>query len=173
MASRYSAMASSSFPWLQDVAEVGVGLGVVGLEPDRLAVLGDGLVELPLARRAMPRLMMDTRAVRPQRDGHREAVDGLRDLRRSGIQVGHPEVVVEPEVGRVLAEDRLEQREAPRRVEPRQGLEDVAEPRAELPPVLLASRRAAQAGRVAAGDRVADGGPSRVGLGRPGDRLQA
>ena len=43
-------MASSSFPWLaQGVAEVVVGDGVVGLESDRLAVLGDGLVQLPLA----------------------------------------------------------------------------------------------------------------------------
>ena len=43
-------MASSSFPWsLQGEAEVVVGRGVVGLEPDRLAVFGDGLVELPLA----------------------------------------------------------------------------------------------------------------------------
>ena len=32
----------------KDHAEVAVGLGVVGLEPDRLAVFGDGLVELPL-----------------------------------------------------------------------------------------------------------------------------
>ena len=37
-------------------AEVAVGLGVVGLEPDRLAVFGDGLVELPLVARALPRL---------------------------------------------------------------------------------------------------------------------
>ncbi len=33
-----------------------MGLGVVGLEPDRLAVFGDGLVELALVARAMPRL---------------------------------------------------------------------------------------------------------------------
>ena len=32
----------------QDLAQVAVGLGVVGLEPDRRAVFGDGLVELPL-----------------------------------------------------------------------------------------------------------------------------
>ena len=50
-------MASSSFPWRQGDAEVGVGHGVVGLEPDRLAVFGDGLVELPLGIRAMPRLL--------------------------------------------------------------------------------------------------------------------
>ena len=34
----------------QDVAEVDVGDGVVGLEPDRRAEFGDGLVELALAR---------------------------------------------------------------------------------------------------------------------------
>ena len=46
---RYSAIASSSFPWSRRAyAEVVVGLGVVGLEPDRLAVFGDRLVQLPL-----------------------------------------------------------------------------------------------------------------------------
>ena len=44
-------------PVLQGEAEVVVGLGVVGLEPDRLAVCGDGLVELALCARAMPRLL--------------------------------------------------------------------------------------------------------------------
>ena len=49
MASRYSAIASSSFPWAsRAIAETGVGLGEVGLEPDRLAVLGDRLGRLPL-----------------------------------------------------------------------------------------------------------------------------
>jgi hypothetical protein len=44
-------MASSSLPWfLQGYAEVHVGSGVVGLEPDRRAEFGDCLVELALAR---------------------------------------------------------------------------------------------------------------------------
>jgi hypothetical protein len=41
-------MASDTFPWARVDAEVGVGLGEVGLEPDRLAVCGDGLGQLPL-----------------------------------------------------------------------------------------------------------------------------
>ena len=49
IASRYSAAASDSFPCsCQGVAEVVVGQGEVGLEPDRLAVFGDGLGHLPL-----------------------------------------------------------------------------------------------------------------------------
>ena len=57
IASRNSATASSTLPLVaQGGAEVGVGLGVVGLEPDGLAEFGDGLVELPLAVRALPRL---------------------------------------------------------------------------------------------------------------------
>ena len=44
-------MASSGFPWQsQSGAEVDVGRGVVGLEPDRLAAFGDRLVGLPLRR---------------------------------------------------------------------------------------------------------------------------
>ena len=50
-------MASSRPLAAQGVAEVVVGLGEVGLQPDRLAVLGDGLGQLPLAARAMPRLV--------------------------------------------------------------------------------------------------------------------
>ena len=36
IASRYAATASAHFPWAQGDAEVVVGRGVVGLEPDRL-----------------------------------------------------------------------------------------------------------------------------------------
>ena len=57
IASRNAAIASSHLPLAaQGVAEVVVGLGGVGLEPDRLAECGDGLVDLPLPARAMPRL---------------------------------------------------------------------------------------------------------------------
>ena len=49
IASRYAAMAWSIFPWsCEDAAEAVVGVGVIGLEPDRLAIFGDGLVGLPL-----------------------------------------------------------------------------------------------------------------------------
>ena len=53
------AIASRTSPLTrQGVAEVGVGLGVVGLEADRLAARGDrpGHVALRLAR-ALPRLV--------------------------------------------------------------------------------------------------------------------
>ena len=40
----------------QGVAEVVVGLGEVGFDPDRLTVCGDRLFQLPLALRAVPRL---------------------------------------------------------------------------------------------------------------------
>ena len=49
MTSRYSAMPPVELPLdPKDAAEVVVGLGEVGLEPDRLAVFRDGVVELPL-----------------------------------------------------------------------------------------------------------------------------
>ena len=38
-------------------AQIAVGLGVVGLEPDGRAVGGDGLIQLALAARALPRLL--------------------------------------------------------------------------------------------------------------------
>ena len=48
IASRYSAIALVQLPLsAQGVTEVEVGPGDVGLEPDRLAVLGDRLLQLP------------------------------------------------------------------------------------------------------------------------------
>ena len=78
--------ASSSFPWLSqgESPRLIVGLGVVGLEPDRLAEFGDGLVELPLVPRAMPRLMwaqassgLSRIASRPCGDGGFERLAGF------------------------------------------------------------------------------------------------
>ena len=79
IASRYSAIGLGQLALaVQGVAEVGVGLGVVGLQPDRLAVLGDGLGQLPLAAQGVAEvgvglgvvgLQPDRRAARPRRPG--------------------------------------------------------------------------------------------------------
>ena len=54
---RYAATASSSLPWpLQRIAEVGMSLGEVRLDADRLAICSDRLVELALVLQRMPRL---------------------------------------------------------------------------------------------------------------------
>jgi hypothetical protein len=102
---------------------------------------------------------VDTRAVGSQCDGHREEAYGLLGLRWFRIFVGDPKVVIEPEVGGVLAEDRFQQREAPRGIELQQGIEDVSEPGAQLPPALRLFAETAQPGRVAPVHQVADGGP--------------
>ena len=49
MRSRYSAIASSSFPWsLRAMPRLLWASAIVGLEPQGLAVLGDRLIQLPL-----------------------------------------------------------------------------------------------------------------------------
>ena len=45
---RYAATASSSFLFLQRIAKVGMSLGKVRFDADRLAICGDRLIELAM-----------------------------------------------------------------------------------------------------------------------------
>ena len=80
IASRYSAIASSSFPWSQGDAEVVVGLGVVGLEPDRRAVFGDRLVQLPLVSQGVAEVVVGLGVVGLEPDRLAEFGDRLVQL---------------------------------------------------------------------------------------------
>ena len=93
MASRYSAMASSSWPLsLQGVAEVEVGLGVILLESDGLAVLGDGLVQLALVLQGVAEVAVGLGVILLESDGLAVLGDGLVQL--ALILQGDAEVVV-------------------------------------------------------------------------------
>ena len=93
MASRYSAIASSCSPLsLQGVAEVVVGQGVVGLEPDGLAVVGDRLVVLALALQGDAEVVVGLGEVGLQPDGL--AVGGDRLVVLALALQGVAEVVV-------------------------------------------------------------------------------
>ena len=70
MAVRYSATASSTSPGpIRALAEVVVGLGVVGPEPDGGAVCGDGLVLLPLAAQGDAEVVVGLGVVGLEPDG--------------------------------------------------------------------------------------------------------
>ena len=64
----------------EDQAEVAVGLGVVGLEPDRLAVFGDGLVELPLGLQGDAEVVVGLGVVGLEPDRLAVFGDGLVEL---------------------------------------------------------------------------------------------
>ena len=70
-----------------------MGIGVAGLEPDRLAIFGAGLVELPLASRAAPRLLWAPTLSGWRPDRLAEHCDGLvehpDDQGVAKIVVGH------------------------------------------------------------------------------------
>ena len=116
IASRYSAMASATSPGSQGVAEVEVGHGVVGLEPDRLAVCGDGLVELPLGTQGDAEVGVGDGVVGLEPDGLAGGGDGpVEDRRRLGgpaallqvpPQTAQVPRVLRPSI-RQVAEDRL------------------------------------------------------------------
>ena len=57
-----------------------MGVGVVGLEPDRLAVLGDGLVQLPLTSQGGAEVEVGRAVVGPQPDRLAVLGDGLVQL---------------------------------------------------------------------------------------------
>ena len=81
IASRHAAMASSSFPWsFRVIAEAIVGQGEVGLEPDRLAERGDGLVELPLVLQGDAEVIVGLGEVGLEPDRLAAFGDGLVDL---------------------------------------------------------------------------------------------
>ena len=74
-------MASSSWPLSDEgVAEVVVGLGVVRLEADGLPVLGDGLVQLALAREGVAEVVVGLGVVLLEADGLAVLGDGLVQL---------------------------------------------------------------------------------------------
>ena len=57
--------------------------------PDRLAVRGDRLVELPLRSEGDAEVDVGARAVGPEGDGHREAADRVLGSGWVGVLVGH------------------------------------------------------------------------------------
>ena len=77
---------------LEDDAEVAVGLGVVGLEPDGLAVVGDGLVQLPLVAQGDAEVVVGLGVVGLEPDGLAVVGDGLVQLPL--VPQGVAEVVV-------------------------------------------------------------------------------
>ena len=105
-------------------AQVVVGLGVVGLEPQRRAVFGDRLVELPLARPGVAEVVVGLGVVglEPQR---------LRGIRRSPrpacpaaqgdaqVVVGLGVVGLEPQRFAVLGDRLVQLPLRPRRASPR------------------------------------------------------
>ena len=81
MAVRYSATASCQLPLArQGVAEVEVGLGVVGLEPEGGAVFGDGLGQLALVRQGVAEVVVGLGVVGLEPDGGAVFGDGLVHL---------------------------------------------------------------------------------------------
>ena len=66
-------------PRFEDSAQVGVDFGMAGLEADRLAALGDGLVLFALTFRALPSCS-GPRIVRLQPDRRAVLGDGLSSL---------------------------------------------------------------------------------------------
>ena len=80
IAVRSSAMASSGLPCLQGVAEVGVGFGGIGLESDRGAVFGDGLLELAQVRVGGAEVAVGEGGIGLEPDRGAEFGDGLVEL---------------------------------------------------------------------------------------------
>ena len=105
-----------SRPGLQDDAEVAVGLGVVGLEPDRLAVFGDGLVELPLALQGVAEVVVGLGVVGLEPD--RLAVFGDRLVELPLARQGDAEVGVGLGVVGLEPDRRRGTRRWPRRASP-------------------------------------------------------
>ena len=86
----------------QSIAEVVVRLGILRVDGDGLLEAGDGLVRPAIVAECIAQVIARPRAVRPQRDGNRQETHRLPVLGRRHHLKRDPQVVVEPEVGRVV-----------------------------------------------------------------------
>ncbi len=158
------------------VAKVVVRIGEVALEPDRLAVFRRGAGQVASVGQGMAEVQVDAGAVRPEGDRCRVIADRLVEPARLRLGEGHTQVMIEPEVGRVLALDLDKHREARPGVDPHQGPERGAGARAgpSSAPGRVAEQ-GPQAGGVLARDEgqeraVLRGGDGRRDRGQPGVR---